>query len=223
MPDQSFFGFLMRPKIVKFCGITRPADAQICIDLGADALGFIFHPQSPRNLSVPEFKNLVEKIKFNSCARVGVAVDPELSLVKSLLGAGIEKFQFHFASETPIAKIEEWSALVGRENLWLAPRLKPEEDLPEGLLDFADVFLMDAYAKDAYGGTGRQSDWGKFSRFKKQYGNHQWILAGGLGPDNLRSAISSTHPDGIDLNSGVEFLPGKKDADKIKDAFAVLG
>lgn len=212
----------MRPKIVKFCGITRPADAQMCVNLGADALGFIFHPQSPRNLSVPEFQNLVEKIDFQNCAKVGVAVDPDLSLIKSLLGAGIEKFQFHFASEIPIAKIVEWSDLVGRENLWLAPRLKPEEDLPDGLLDCADVFLVDTYAKDVYGGTGQQSDWGKFTGFKNQYGKHQWILAGGLGPDNLRLAISSTLPDGIDLNSGVEFLPGKKDADKIKEVFSIL-
>ena len=71
----------MRPKIVKFCGITRPADAQMCVNLGADALGFIFHPQSPRNLSVPEFQNLVEKIDFQNCAKVGVAVDPDLPLM----------------------------------------------------------------------------------------------------------------------------------------------
>ncbi|MEK9772732.1 MAG: phosphoribosylanthranilate isomerase [Opitutae bacterium] len=209
-------------RIIKFCGITRSSDAQLCIDLGADALGFIFHPPSPRNLSLDQFQKLQASIEFKTCVKVAVAVAPDVQLVNQLIDAGFEKFQFHFPEDLPIDKISKWSALVGRENLWLAPRLKPFDDLPENYLEFARVVLMDAYAQETFGGTGKRADWSKFVQLKKQFADHQWFLAGGLSPDNLQEAISCTAPDGIDLNSGVEIEPGKKDRDKIYQVFSVL-
>ncbi|HAF59168.1 MAG TPA: phosphoribosylanthranilate isomerase [Opitutae bacterium] len=208
--------------LVKFCGITRSSDAQLCIDLGADALGFIFHPQSPRNLSLPQFQNLQATVDFKTCVKVAVAVSPDVRLVNEFIDAGFEKFQFHYPAELPIQKISEWSSLVGRENLWLAPRLKPSEQMVESSMEFANVVLIDAYSQETFGGTGKRADWSRFVQLKKQFTDHQWFLAGGLSPNNLQEAILNTAPDGLDLNSGVEIEPGKKDKEKIYQVFSLL-
>lgn len=212
----------MRPKLVKFCGITRSNDAQWCVNRGADALGFIFYPKSPRNLLLNEVPKLFGSIDFKKCLKVAVAVSPSVELVKGLVGAGFERFQFHFPTHIPDNQIYEWSTLVGRENLWLAPRLKPSEELPPNYLEYTKHFLLDAYSEKTFGGTGKRADWVKFFDLKQQYSSHKWILAGGLSPENLAAAISSTSPDGIDLNSGVESEPGKKDQDKIARIFDIL-
>jgi phosphoribosylanthranilate isomerase len=81
---------------------------------------------------------------------------------------------------------------------------------------------VDAYAIHAYGGTGKQADWERFKRLRVDHPGHQWILAGGLGPDTLKDAIHLAEPDGIDLNSGLESSPGIKDAAKIKAVFNLL-
>ena len=81
----------MRPKLVKVCGITRSEDAKNCIKLGANALGFIFHPSSPRNLSLDEFKIIQQGISFQNCLQVAVAVSPEPSMVEQVLEAGFDR------------------------------------------------------------------------------------------------------------------------------------
>jgi len=212
----------MRPKMVKICGITQALDAQYCIDQGADALGFIFHPQSPRNLSFENFREIQNQLDFKSCLKIAVAVAPQPALVQELISLGFEKFQFHFSLDIPLLEIRKWSELVGAENLWLAPRMKADDELPKAFFDEADTFLLDTYSKKTYGGTGEVSDWAKYLKLKQQYFKHRWVLAGGLGPNNLEHALSTNIPDGIDLNSGVESSPGIKDTDKIDRVFAIL-
>ena len=212
----------MRPKIVKVCGITRSEDIRICQDAGTDALGFIFHPSSPRNLSIEQYERLIAKINFESTCKVAVAVTPNMSRVREFIEAGFDKFQFHFPSGFSLDKIAEWSALVGRANLWLAPRLSNVDKFCLEYLTFAKSILMDAYTIDAYGGTGKQADWERFKRLRVDHPGYQWILAGGLGPDTLSEAVRQAEPDGIDLNSGLESSPGIKDADKIKAVFNLL-
>jgi len=212
----------MRPKMVKFCGITQSADAQYCIDHGADALGFIFHSASPRNLSHRRFRELSKEIDFKKCLKVAVAVAPDPNLVGDLISLGFEKFQFHFPMDLPLQEIKRWSELVGVENLWLAPRMKPTDELPADFLREAKTFLVDTYSREAFGGTGQTSDWARFVKLKKQFTQHSWILAGGLSPDNLGDALLANEPDGIDVNSGVESAPGIKNTDQIDQVFTVL-
>ena len=208
--------------MVKICGITRSEDARHCINLGANALGFIFHPSSPRNLSLSDFKLLQQEISFQNCLQVAVAVSPDLSMVEQFVEAGFDRFQFHFPADYSHKKIEEWAQLVGSQNLWLAPRLKPEDEFSPELRKYARTLLIDAYSGQAYGGTGKLSDWIRFKELKKSYPDHQWYLAGGLGPDNLSQAISETEPGGVDLNSGVESSPGIKDLKKINQVFSLF-
>jgi len=210
----------MRPRLVKVCGITRPQDARFCIEEGADALGFIFYPSSPRHLSVEQGKNLLREVDFNDCLKVAVSVTPDLAMVQNLIAAGFEKFQFHFPGDYPTESIREWSECVGLDNLWLAPRLQQDEECPKDSLQFSKVVLLDAYSKDVYGGSGKVGNWQKFIQLKAEYSDHQWYLAGGLNPENLKEAIASTHPDGIDLNSGVESAPGIKSTSLVARVFA---
>ena len=212
----------MRPKLVKFCGITEPTVAQHCVDLGADALGFIFHPQSPRNLSFEQYRNLSGKIDFKGCTRVAVAVAPDQKLIEELFSLGFEKYQFHFPMDLPKEDVKKWSDLVGKENLWLAPKLKPSDEFPYNYLEEARTFLIDAYSEKSFGGTGQTADWGRFSNLKKEFPENFWVLAGGLGPENLEKAILQNQPFGVDINSGVESEPGVKNTKKIEQVFSVL-
>jgi len=212
----------MRPKLVKFCGITEPTVAQHCVNLGADALGFIFHPQSPRNLSIEQYRNLSGQIDFKGCIRVAVAVAPNQKLIEELISLGFEKYQFHFPVDLPNEDVKKWSELVGKENLWLAPKLKPLDEFPCNYLEESRTFLIDAYSKKSFGGTGQTADWGRFSNLKKEFPENFWVLAGGLGPDNLEEAILQNQPYGVDINSGVESEPGVKNTKKIEQVCSVL-
>ena len=212
----------MRPKLVKFCGITQSTDAQYCVDLGADALGFIFHPQSPRNLSIEQFRNLSGQIDFKGCIKVAVAVTPDQKLIESLISLEFEKFQFHFPLDLSKEEVKKWSELVGKENLWLAPKLKPSDHFPHDYLEEASTFLMDAYSEKSFGGTGQTADWGRFSNLKQEFPENLWVLAGGLSPTNLEEAILRNLPQGVDINSGVESAPGVKNTIKIDQIFSVL-
>ena len=89
-------------------------------------------------------------------------------------------------------------------------------------MDFAEAFLIDAFAEDAYGGTGHTADWSRFADLKERFPEKKWILAGGLSPDNALDAIAATGADRIDANSGVESAPGIKDPEKIKALFKAL-
>jgi phosphoribosylanthranilate isomerase len=212
----------MRPELVKVCGITRSEDAKHCVNLGANALGFIFHPSSPRNLSLDNFKIIQKGISFQNCLQVAVAVAPEPPMVEQFLEAGFDRFQFHFSADYSHQKIADWAEVVGKQNLWLAPRLNPDEEFPQKFLNLAQTILIDAYSDQVFGGTGKLSDWKRFKALKKQYPEHRWYLAGGLGPENLCQAINETEPDGVDLNSGVEISPGIKDLEKINQVFSLF-
>jgi len=212
----------MRPKMVKVCGITRAIDAQHCIELGSDALGFIFHSKSPRNLNFDQYDKLRAAIQWKGCLKVAVAVNPDEEFVRQLIHLGFDRFQFHFPSDLKTDHVHYWSSLVGKENLWLAPRLGPAIEFPQNYLKHTKVFLVDAYSDHAYGGTGQKADWLKFSELKQKFLSHQWFLAGGLGPDNLEEAVLNIQPDGIDINSGVESRPGIKDPSKIDQVFTLL-
>lgn len=207
---------------VKVCGITNSEDAELAIKLGAEKLGFILYENSPRKIKLNEVENLKKELQLNPKQMVAVEVIPEINFVKKMLDHGFEKFQFHFPYDFSRKQIEEWTNLVGSEDLWLAPRLPTGVNFPEEILPLANTFLVDAYEEEKFGGTGKCSDWKSFSKWKKAYSDKNWILAGGLSEKNIEIALKDSQAEIIDVNSGIERLPGVKDHSKLRNFFKII-
>ena len=189
---------------VKICGVTNWPDARLAVDLGAHALGFNFYPPSPRSVSPAAAWEIARKLP-PVVATIGVFVNWPAHVVAALAGAlRLDGVQLH-GNEQPadvrdLARrfrvIKAFSA-GPRFRLATLARYKP-----------ASAFLLDGYDSGLYGGTGRTGDW-SLAREARLYG--PVIVAGGLRPDNVAQAIAEAQPFGIDVASGVEARPGKKD------------
>jgi phosphoribosylanthranilate isomerase len=206
---------------VKICGLTNFDDALAAAEAGADLLGFIFYENSPRNVdarTVAAISNALRNVPpatFHVSLRtVGVFVNPSLEqVVRTLDYCGLDLAQLH-GEEAP----ELLAALPGRAFKALRPRNEVEAasqaDLfarfgPAGGPDL----LVDAYHPALRGGAGRTGDWQLAAGLASQ---HRLLLAGGLTPDNVAAAIAQVHPWGVDVASGVEATPGRKDHDRVR-------
>ena len=200
---------------IKVCGLTRLSDAMAAESLGVDYLGFNFFRESPRYQSFEEYRSIAGNLP--DLPKVAIAVSPDRKMIVDLQELGIDFYQFHYpANSAPRSTLQEWSSILGPEKLWLAPRIAPEDGFDEDALPLTDTWLLDAYRKGSYGGTGRTSDWGEFARISKKFPEKNWILAGGLAPDNVKAALLESGAKRIDLNSGVEISPGIKDPSKLE-------
>ncbi len=186
--------------IVKICGITNINDALMAAELGVDALGFVF-AESPRRVS-PDQAVAISKELPPVVAKVGVFVDEDIERVRELAAAcDLDLLQFH-GSESP-----EYCAAFGCRAI-KAFRMK-DSSILNGLPQYgAGPYLLDAYSDNAPGGTGRTFDW-TLAEKAKAYG--RIILSGGLNPGNVGLAIATARPCGVDVGSGIEAAPGKKD------------
>jgi phosphoribosylanthranilate isomerase len=137
-------------------------------------------------------------------------------------GLGFDFFQIHARLEVGLATLAGWSGLVGRERLWIAPKLAATDVFPDSVLGFANTVLLDTYDKDRMGGTGETGDWGRFAELKMRYAQTNWILAGGLSPKNITSAIAQTGTDYVDVSSRLEADPGIKSPEKLRSLFGAL-
>ena len=207
------------PKI-KVCGLTREEDVKLTLSLGADYFGIILYPQSPRAVSLDRAVELAAAVPVGQ--RVAVDVATSLEDLKSYSDAGFDYFQIHFGASFEHSKLAAYSKIVGKEKLWLAPRLASEDTFPEDILDYVNTILIDTFVKDQFGGTGKVGDWARFNTLKESYPQINWILAGGLSSSNVLEALASTSADHIDINSGVETTPGIKDEVRLREAFKVL-
>ena len=191
---------------IKICGLTRPEDIQAVNEAKPDFCGFIVEfPKSRRNVTVDQLRKLREKLDENILP-AGVFVNAPVELPAQLLNEGtIALAQLHGQED------EEYiTRLKGMTDQLLikAFSIKTEEDVEQALRSGADYILLDQGA----GGTGETFDWNLVPSIKRP-----WFLAGGLGCDNLESAIHLLHPWAVDLNSSVE-TDGHKDPDKILKA-----
>ncbi|MGB8324978.1 MAG: phosphoribosylanthranilate isomerase [Candidatus Acidiferrum sp.] len=198
---------------VKICGVTGVEDALLACELGADAIGLNFFPKSPRCVTPFVAQNIVHELPPFAAA-VGVFVNwkPEavIALAKALQLAGA---QLH-GDETP-ADVSEVA-----EKLQVIKALRPARgSKPADLNRYRDAaaFLVDAAGTGHYGGSGETADW-EFAREAAK--SHRVILAGGLTPANVGEAIRNVKPYAVDVASGVESKPGKKDAGKLREFFA---
>lgn len=199
---------------LKVCGLTSLVDVDAADAIGADALGFIFYPKSPRGITLTQYAAMKDRLPPRK--KVAVCVEPDMSELAALVGQGFDHYQVHFSAETPFPAIAAWSHLAGRNQLWLAPKLPPNQDVKADWLPLADTFLLDTFHADKFGGTGETGDWPKFKRHRDAHLGKTWILSGGLKPDNVAAAVTATGAKFIDVNSGVELSPGVKDPAKLK-------
>jgi phosphoribosylanthranilate isomerase len=191
---------------VKICGITRVEDALEAARLGADALGFVFHPASPRFVSTARAAEIVAALP-PFVTSVGLFVNADAALVESVLGEiPLDLLQFHGA-ETPLE-----CARFGKP--WMkALAVAPGVDLLQSAVVFRGGrgLLLDAFVPGSHGGTGRTADWTSIPGGMPV----PVVLAGGLHPGNVGAAIRAVRPWGVDVSSGVERDKGVKDHKKL--------
>jgi phosphoribosylanthranilate isomerase len=197
---------------VKICGITNPVDAELAIESGADALGFNLFPHSPRFVDLSRARSWIDALPAD-VARVLIGVNP--SLVQALEWIADPIFhavQLHGEAWYPFV-----SRLVETRSLIAAISVKNETSVSD--LDWFSgfAFLFDGYRAGDFGGTGESFSWEIFHRrpIAKPI-----ILAGGLTPENIAGAIRAVDPYAVDVASGVESKPGKKDRNKLRDFIA---
>jgi len=205
---------------IKVCGLTNEHDVDLAMQLGADYFGFIVYPKSPRAISLAKAKSLVSRVKPGR----GVIVDfePSLTALTRYLELGAGLFQIHFNLSALENSVPVWSETVGSDQLWLAPRIESSSAFPEKLLDYSNTILVDTFSRNHVGGTGKTGNWSGFAKWKQAHPGTAWVLAGGLSPENVTTAISTSGTEYIDVNSGVEKEPGKKDAARLRELFRVL-
>ncbi len=196
----------MNPTRIKVCGITRPVDGIAAAQAGADAIGLVFAPKSPRRVEVEQATAIVRALP-PFISSVALFVNPVVADVERVIDeVRPDLLQFHG---------EESAAFCRQFGVpWLkAIRVKPETDLLQCAAVFAEArgLLLDAYSPLAHGGTGHRFDW---SLIPPEMGL-PIILAGGLDPANVVAAIGAVHPWAVDVSSGVEAAPGIKDVAKM--------
>lgn len=199
---------------LKVCGLTSLVDAEFADRCGADYLGFIFHPKSPRCVSSEQYRAMAPRLPARR--KVAVSVEPSLDELAALRDAGFDYFQIHHRLEVPAEQLLGWSELVGAKRLWLAPKLPPGTPVPPAVLAAARFILFDTYHVGGFGGSGQTGDWAGFARQQAEHRGHFWILAGGLNPENIGAAVRASGARFVDVNSGVESAPGVKDETKLK-------
>jgi phosphoribosylanthranilate isomerase len=192
---------------VKICGITNLSDALAAVEAGADALGFMFYEKSPRHVSIRDAAEIIRQLP-PFVIKVGVFVDASEDIVMRAIGdCGLNTLQFH-GHETP-----EYCTQFGLLTM-KAFRIRDAESLKELRNYPTDAWLLDAYTADKLGGTGEKFNWDLAIEAKK-FGR-PIFLAGGLTPENVAEAVRKVHPYAVDVSSGVEAAPGKKDHEKIR-------
>jgi len=198
---------------VKICGITNLADAQAAVEAGADLLGFVFHEQSPRHVTVKAAKDIARQLP-PSVARVGVFVDAPEKLISQALGeCGLNVLQFH-GDETPKDCVKFGVMSIK------AFRVRDTESLKALPAYHTDAWLLDAFAPEARGGTGATFNWDLAVEAQK-FGR-PIFLAGGLTAENVAAAVRRVRPFAVDVSSGVEAAPGTKDHEMVRAFIAAV-
>ena len=191
---------------VKICGITNPEDALQAVGAGADALGFVFFAQSPRSVSEDQVREIV-KLLPPFVTRVGLFVNADTEQInRTMLSCQLDLAQLH-GDEAP--------ELFGRLDCRAIKALRVQDR--SCLLDHQRYpgagLLLDAWSPDRYGGTGESFDWELAAEIARQ---RPVILAGGLTPENVAAAVRAVQPYAVDVSSGVETAPGRKDPHKLR-------
>ena len=201
---------------VKICGITNWADAKRAVDAGADFLGFNFYAKSPRYIAPAKARRIVRRLP-KSVSAVGVFVNEnEEKMLDTARAVGLAALQLH-GDETPteVARLRRILPVIKAIRAGKSFR-------PAQLAKFrrASAILLDGFDRRLRGGTGRTVDW-RLARRANRYG--RVFLAGGLTPENISEAIRAASPFAVDVCSGVEAKPGKKDPKRVRAFMSAVG
>jgi len=192
---------------VKICGITSIADGLAAAEAGADMIGLMFYEQSPRHVTLAQATEISRALPLH-LIRVGVFVNPDEALVvRAITECGLSILQFHGDEDSAFCTQFGIMSLK-------AVRMRDAESLAQLEQYGTDAFLLDAYSKSGLGGTGEKFNWDlavEAQKFGKPI-----FLAGGLTPENVAAAVQKVQPFAVDVSSGVESAPGKKDAAKVR-------
>lgn len=227
---------------VKICGLTTPDDALAAIEAGADALGLNFHPSSPRYVTPSQAALIVQAVRAAGWTGsiVAVAVRDEMALAADPQLHWIDTWQLHgerspqelatfrrFLLSKTNTEVPACDPLPPGHRRWQIVRaLACRQATLSPVLDYLDAcrwtgtlpdaLLLDAYHEGLFGGTGRALDWDALAAQRAALGDLPLILAGGLTPENVAAAIQRVQPTAVDVASGVEASPGKKDPGKLR-------
>ena len=193
---------------IKICGITRPEDACEAVEQGADAIGLVFYPESPRAVSI-EQAQAVAAVVPPFVTLVALFVDESVERIKAVLeGVPVGLLQFH-GEESP-GFCEQFSRPYIR-----ALRMRPDTDIAAFAADYpkARGILLDAWQEGVPGGTGKTFDW----NLARETVAAPLVLAGGLHAANVGEAIAAVRPFAVDVSGGVELSPGHKDPQRIRE------
>ena len=198
--------------VVKICGLTNLEDALCAWRSGADLLGFICVPSSPRRVAPAQVAEITTALRAAGCESrlVGVfaGASPD-DIRRTVDTCALDLAQLH-GCDGPLAEDLGAPAIIAvrvRDGL-------PQGGRPSGQKDGPFAYLLDTFDPDRLGGTGRTWDWSSLSAAEER--STRFIVAGGLTPDNVREVIRLTRPWGVDVSSGVEACPGRKDHGKVK-------
>ena len=191
---------------VKICGITTPDDARVAVEAGADMIGLIFYPPSPRFVTPEQAHTIVAHLPFGFPA-VGVFVNESVDTVTRIAQtSGVQMVQLHGTESPEMCQHLPWRVI---KTFRFTAHIQPEM-----MSQYAvEAFLIEGFHAGVYGGGGAQADWQRVASLH-HYG--RIMLAGGLTPENVREAIQIVRPYAVDVCSGVEATPGTKDWDKVR-------
>jgi phosphoribosylanthranilate isomerase len=193
---------------IKICGLTDPEQAAACARMGADAIGLVFHPPSPRNLSMDRAARITAALPAHVTA-VGVFVDPPLELLlETITRCRLGAVQLHGAEPRALVDTLVQTHAVQVIKVLFAAKAPRMEDARHYR---GASYLVECGRGAQPGGNALTWEWGAAAGFAA---HHPTILAGGLNPDNVGSAITAALPDAVDVSSGLEAAPGRKDLDK---------
>ena len=195
---------------IKICGITNPEDALLSVNLGADALGFIFYEGSPRYVSVDLAKEVIDQLP-PFVSKVGVFVNASAEKINTISGElNLTYAQLH-GDESP--------DFVRKINYPTIKAFRVGGDFNFNQINVYDAkhFLFDTFSESAYGGTGEKFDW----KTVPAEVMNKCILAGGISSENIDNIVRDLRPAAVDVSSKLESSPGRKDHDKMREFFKI--
>jgi phosphoribosylanthranilate isomerase len=204
---------------IKICGMTNLEDALVAVEAGADAVGFVFYEKSPRHVTVETAREIVAKLP-ERVDKIGVFVNEVPERISAITNqAGLTAVQFHG---------DEWRSpqgyAVNRDAFFCLPMLEMVRDPSTAIHSLRNIesfpnlvgFLLDSGTAEKRGGTGKVFPWGDALSLSSLKALQRIVIAGGLTPSNVGQAVEYLEPFGVDVVSGVEARPGKKDPEKIR-------
>lgn len=204
---------------VKICGTTNLDDALVAVDAGVDAVGFVFYDKSPRNVSVETAREIIRQVP-KTVEKVGVFVNGTEDFIDSVVEkTTVTAVQMHGDDEDPhVADL----IVKRRRDIKVLPAISMKRPNPAGWAMMwhpgsVYAFLLDSGGNGKHGGTGESFDWrGSGASVDAIRSIGKFVAAGGLCPENVGDAIAALRPWGVDVVSGVEASPGKKDPEKVR-------